>query len=139
LERDPIELGFAQHTSAECARGITILDGRRLGKGLKDWCGRQDRFGWICEGVAVQGVRNFRIPSLLRPEACRTFVLSAPESTGRLLQIFHQPWSISQYLDHRFPLLVTLFGNIGWPFLFSHRSSPSYSQSSLSAKGVDKE
>ena len=94
---------FAQHTSAECARGITILDGRRLGR-TKDWCARQDRFGLICEGVAVQGVRNSEFPHYCVRKLAGHMCYSAPEIAGRLSDIpsvLGPAMSISQYLDHR--------------------------------------
>lgn len=65
--RSKYAFSFAAAHSAECARAMSILDGRRLGRGLEDWCERQDRF-WLDlhinrEGVAgpnVQGGKGQR-------------------------------------------------------------------------------
>lgn len=86
---------FAQH-SAECARGMSILDGRRLGR-TKDWCERQDRFGLDLhinrEGVAVQGGfgggrGNSEFPSYCARKLAghmREILLSGPGSAGCLV------------------------------------------------------
>jgi hypothetical protein len=128
---------------------MSILDGRRLGKGTQDWCERQDRFGLDLqinrEGVAVQTsqggkgqrcARNSEFPSYCARKLCRDIFspfagnLLLRPGDCRLSHVGQQIYSISrdafsclsQYclLDHRFPLLVTLFAIIGLPFLFSH-------------------
>ena len=95
------------------------------------WICTQTGKGWRSKGEAVG--QEFRIPCA---ETCRTYALSGPESPGCLVSV---RYSISAgpanghftILDHRLPLLVTVFGNIGWRFLFSHRRSPSDNSISL--------
>lgn len=122
-------------------------------KGTQDRCERQDRFGLDLqinrEGVAVQTPKggNSEFPSYLRPEALpghiQPFLVLRPGEC-RLSHVGQQIYSISrdafschrsisQYslLDHRFPLLVTLFAIIGLPFLFSHAGARPLSLSSL--------
>ncbi|KAI0274500.1 hypothetical protein BGY98DRAFT_66916 [Russula aff. rugulosa BPL654] len=95
----------------------------------------------------ARGIPNSPV-TVLRPEACRDNIFSpfagnlalrpgecrSSHSISR--DAFSCHGSISQQycvLDHRFPLLVTLFVIIGLPFLFSHtRRSSSLSLSSLS-------
>ena len=153
---------FAVAHSAECARGMSHF-GRTATWKTQDWCERQDRFGLDLRikprrgggGPSVQGgkgqgcARNSEFLSYcitpgslpdnifrpfagnlaLRPGECRS-----SHSISR--DAFSCDGSISQQycvLDHRFPLLVTLFVIIGLPFLFSHtRRSSSLSLSSLS-------
>ena len=84
---------FASSThSAECARGMSILDGRRLGReggeGLRTGCERQDRFGLDLHiGWAVQTSKGERT------QRCANSLVIAPGSFAGTVHIHIQPFS----------------------------------------------
>ena len=133
---------FAVAHSAECARGMSILDGRRLGRdsGLvretrSVWAGSAHKTGkgggWRSKRPRGERprvrARNSEFPSYCARKPAGRHIQpfrGKSESAGRLIPSVETPFPAMGpfhcLLDHRFPLLVTLFVIIGLAFLFSH-------------------
>jgi hypothetical protein len=95
---------------------------------------RNSEFPSYCARKLCRDIFNpFAGNLVLRPGECRlSHVGQQIYSISR--DAFSCHGSISQYcvLDHRFPLLVTLFAIIGLPFLFSHTGARRLSHCPLS-------
>ena len=108
--------------SAECARGMSNLDGRRLGRGDQRLVREQDRFGLDLQHKPGRGGGPRRTNSEF-PYCARKL---AGHLVGHMREILAlTPWKLpvvldipsvkihnTVLLDHRFPLLVGLANNI---------------------------
>lgn len=90
------------------------------------WICTQTGKGWRSKGEPGRGRSGIPNSLVIAPNLAghmREILLSGPESAGCLVSV---RYSISArpanghftILDHRLPLLVTVFGNIGLPFSF---------------------